>query len=152
MVFAQEESSAFYSGYDARELVKKKKYKGVEFGPDEIGNEFSVSTIPKYKGIDVAPEEMGSEKSKSISYVGHIQSAGDDAFKIDDFLKWLAAETIRQIESGKGTVVRQNHKVDRRFYLEYTQEGFVGRIEVYCDLIKKDQIDLDVEIIERTER
>ncbi|MFZ0060402.1 MAG: hypothetical protein WAL47_00010 [Pyrinomonadaceae bacterium] len=151
-MFAQEESSAFYSGYDARELVKNKKYKGVEFGPDEIGDEFSVSTLPKYKGIDVAPEEMGSEKSKSISYAGRIQTTGDDAFKIDDFLKWLAAETIKQIESGKGTVVRQNHKVGRRFYLEYTQKGFAGRIEVYCDLIEKDQIHLDIEIIERSKK
>jgi hypothetical protein len=152
IVFVQEESSAFYSGYDPRELVKNKKYQGVEFGPDEIGDEFSVSTLPKYKGIDVAPEELGSEKSKSISYVGRIQTTGDAAFKIEDFLKWLEAETIKQIESGKGTVVRQNHKVGRRFYLEYIQKGFAGRIEVYCDLIEKDQIDLDVEIIERRQK
>ena len=41
IVFAQEESSTFYSGYDARELVKNKKYKGVEFAADEIGDGFS---------------------------------------------------------------------------------------------------------------
>ena len=92
IVFAQEESSTFYSGYDARELVKNKKYKGIEFAPDEIGGGFSISTLPKYEGIDVAPEEMRSEKSRSISYVGRIQTTGDDAFKIEDFLNWLAAK------------------------------------------------------------
>ena len=81
--------------------------------------------------------------------MGRIQTTD---FQIEDFLKWLAAETIKQLESGKGTVVRQNHKLGRRFYLEYTQEGFAGRIEVYCDLIEKDQIDLDVEIIERSKK
>ena len=152
IVFAQEESSAFYSGYDARELVKNKKYQGVEFGPDEMADEFSVSELLKHKGIDVVPEEISSEKSKSISVKGRIQTTGENAFKIADFLKWLEAETIKQIESGKGTVVRQNHKVGRRFYLEYTQKGFAGRIEVYCDLIEKDQIDLDVEIIDRRQK
>lgn len=152
IVFAQEESSAFYSGYDARELVKNKKYKGLEFGPDEMGDEFSISTLSKSKGIDVAPEEMSSEKSKSFSYKGRIQTTGDDAFKMEDFLKWLEAETIKQIENGKGTVVRQNHRVGRRFYLEYTQERFAGRIDVHCDLIEKDQINLDVEIIERSNK
>lgn len=101
---------------DARELVKNQKYKGVEFDSDEIGDEFSVSTLPKYNGIDVDPEKMSSEKSKSISYVGRIETTGDDAFKVEDFLNWLAAETIKQIESGKGTVVRQNHRVGRALH------------------------------------
>ena len=152
IVFAQEESSAFYSGYDARELVKNKKYKGIEFGPDESGDEFSVSEVLKHKGPDVAPEEMSSEKSKSFSYKGRIQTTGEDAFKIEDFLQWLASESIKQIESGQGTVGRQNHRLGRRFYLEYTQKGFAGRIDVHCDLIEKDQIDLDVEIIERSKK
>jgi hypothetical protein len=132
--------------------VENKKYKGVEFGPDEIGDEFSISTLSKSNGIDVAPEEMGSEKSKSISFKGRIQTSGEDAFKIADFLQWLAVETIKSIESGKGTVVRQNHKVGRRFYLDYTQKGFAGRVDVHCDLIEKDQINLDVEIIERSKK
>jgi hypothetical protein len=152
IVFAQDKSSVFYSAYDARELVKNKKYKGIEFGADEIGDEFSVSELLKHKGMDVTPEEISSEKSKSFSYKGRIQTTGEDAFKIEDFLQWLAAETIKQIESGKGTVVRQNHRVGRRFYLEYTQTGFAGRIDVHCDLIEKDQIDLDVEIIERSKK
>ena len=44
--------------------------------------------------------------------------------------------------------MRQRHKVGRRFYIEYTQNGFAGRAEVDGDLIGTDQMNLDVEIIE----
>jgi hypothetical protein len=141
IVFAQAKASAFYSSYDARELVKAKKYKGIDFAYGDMGNEF------------ISEDQGGSsERSKSISYGCRIQTTGDDAFNVADFLKWLAGETIKQIESGKGVVVRQRHKVGKRFYLEYTQNGFAGRIEVDADLLEKDRLSLDVEIIETSKR
>jgi hypothetical protein len=148
IMFAQVESSTFYSNYDARELVKKSKYKGIEFTTDEMGDEFTLTSEPKIPNPVSALPSEGSQKSKSISYTANIQTVGNDAFKIADFLNWLSAETIKQIESGKGKVVRERHKVGRRFYLEYTQEGFAGRVEVDSDPIGKDQISLEVEIIE----
>ncbi|MGH9907541.1 MAG: hypothetical protein ACRD8U_18380 [Pyrinomonadaceae bacterium] len=139
IVVAQVKSSAFYSSYDPRELVKNGKYKGIDFNHGETGDEI-VAELP----------DGGSEKTKSASYGCRIQKTGDDAFDIDAFLKWLAAETISQIENGKGTVVRQSHKVGRRFYIEYAQDGFAARVEVDAYLIEKDQMSLDVEIIEST--
>lgn len=141
IVFAQAKSSAFYSSYDARELVKNRKYKGIDFAYGDMGSE----TISELQG-------GGSEKTKSISYGCRIQTTGDDAFNMEDFLNWLAEETIKQIESKKGTVVRQRHKVGRRFYLEYTQNGFTGRVEVDGDVTGKDQMSLDVEIIESSKK
>ncbi len=141
MMFAQENSSTFYSNYDARELVKNRKYKGIDFAYGDIGNEM----VAELQG-------GGSEKTKSTSYGCRIQTAGDDAFKLEDFLNWLAEETIKQIESGEGKVVRQRNKVGRRFYLEYIQNGFAGRIEVDADILGKDQMDLDVEIIESSRK
>jgi hypothetical protein len=73
-----------------------------------------------------------------------------EAFEVADFLDWLARETIKQIESGQGAVVRQRHKVGKRFYIEYEQNGFTGRLEVDADVTGKDQLSLDVEIIEST--
>jgi len=140
-VYAREKSSLFYSTYDARELVKGRKYKGIDFAYGDASSE----TITEVQG-------GGSEKTKSISYGCRIQTTGDGAFNMADFLKWLAEETIKQIESGKGAVVRQRHKVGRRFYLEYSQNGFTGRIEVDGDLIGRDQISLDVEIIESSKK
>jgi len=49
---------------------------------------------------------------------------------------------------GNGVVKRQRHRVGKRFYIEYAQDGFTGRIEVDADVIGNDQISLDVEIIE----
>jgi hypothetical protein len=145
IVFAQVKSSAFYSSYDARELVKNRKYKGIDFAHGEMGDEMSLSELPK-KGITI--DEGRQEKTKSISYGCRIQTTGYDAFNVADFLDWLAQETIKQIESGKGSVVRQRHKVGKRFYIEYTQNGFTGRLEVDADLTGTDQMSLDVEIIE----
>ena len=136
-MFAQEKSSAFYSSYDARELVKDRKYKGIDFAYGDAGDE----TISELR-------DGGSEKTKSTSYGCRIQTTGDDKFDLANFLNWLAEETIKQIESGKGTVVRQRHKVGRRFHLEYNHRGFVGRVEVDGDIIGKDQLSLDVEIME----
>ena len=137
IVCAQEKSSAFYATYDARKLVKERKYKGIDFAYGDMGSE-----------IITGLQGGGSEKTKFISYGCRIQVTGDSAFNMADFLNWLATETIKQIESGKGVVVRQRHKVGRRFYLEYTQNGFAGRIEVDGDVLGSDQISLDVEIIE----
>ena len=140
-VFAQEKSSAFYSSYDARELVKNRKYKGIDFAYGDMGGE----AVAGLRG-------GGTEKTKSISYGCRIQTEGDDKFDMADFLNWLAEETIKQIEGGKGTVVRQRHKVGRRFYMEYTQGEFAGRVEVDGDVIGENQISLDVEIIESSKR
>ena len=141
IVFAQEKSSLFYSNYDARELVKNGKYKGIDFAYGEGSNEFTVE------------EQSGAvEKSKSISYGCRIQTTGDGAFNVADFLSWLLEQTTKQIESGKGTVVRTRHKVGRRFYIEYTQNGFTGRVEIDADLTGKDQMSLDVEIIESSKK
>ena len=139
---AQVKSSTFYSTYDARELVKNRKYKGIDFAYGEMGGETSLSELPG----------GGSEKDKSISYGCRIQTTGDDAFNVADFLDWLAQETIKQIESGKGKVVRQRHKVGRRFYIEYAQDGFTGRLEVDADVTGNDQMSLDVEIIESSRK
>jgi hypothetical protein len=136
IVFAQVKSSSFYSTYDARELVKNGKYRGIDFAYGESGDEFSTLG------------GGGSEKTRSISYECRIQTTGDDAFNVADFLDWLAKETVKQIGSGKGAVVRQRHKVGRRFYIEYAQNGFTGRLEVDADVTGKDQMSLDVEIIE----
>jgi hypothetical protein len=141
IMFAQEKSSTFYSSYDARELVKDRKYKGIDFAYGDMGGE----TISELRG-------GGSEKTKSTSYGCRIQTTGEDAFNLEDFLNWLAEETIKQIESGKGRVVRQRHKVGRRFYIEYSQRGFVGRVEVDGDITGKDQLSLDVEIIESSKK
>ncbi len=140
-MFAQKKSSAFYSSYDARELVKDRKYQGINFAYGDMGDEF----IAELRG-------GGSEKTKSSSYDCRIQTTGEDAFNLENFLNWLAEETIKQIESGKGTVVRQRHKIGRRFYIEYSQSGFVGRIEVDADVRGKDRLSLDVEIIESSEK
>jgi len=140
-VYAQKQSSFFYSTYDARELVKGRKYKGIDFAYGDASSE----TVTELQG-------GGSEKTKSISYGCRIQTTGDDAFNMADFLNWLAEETIKQIESRKGAVVRQRHKVGRRFYLEYTQNGFAGRIEVDGDVIGRDQMSLEVEIIESSKK
>jgi len=145
IAFAQVKSSTFYSTYDARELVKNRKYKGIDFAYGEMGDEMSLSELPK-KGVTF---EVGRyEKTKSISYGCRIQTKGDDAFNVADFLDWLAQETIKQIESGKGAVVRQRHKVGKRFYIEYAQNGFTGRLEVDANVTGNDQLSLDVEIIE----
>jgi hypothetical protein len=156
IVFAQVKSSTFYSTYDARELVKNRNYKGIDFAYGESGDEMSLSELPKQEsgGGKAAPQSPHgggrSETTKSISYGCRIQTTGDDAFNVADFLNWLAQETIKQIESGKGTVVRQRHKVGRRFYIEYAQDGLNGRLEVDADVTGKDQMNLDVEIIERS--
>ena len=145
IVFAQVKSSTFYATYDARELVKNRKYKGIDFAYGGMGDEISFSELPK-KGVTF--EGGRSDKTKFISYDCRIQTTGDEAFNVADFLDWLAQETIKQIESGKGTVVRQRLKVGRRFYIEYAQDGFNGRLEVDADVTGKDQMSLDVEIIE----
>jgi hypothetical protein len=137
VVFAQAKSSAFYSDYDARQLVRDRKYKGIDCAYGDIGSE----TISELQG-------GGSEKTKSISYGCRIQATGGDAFNVADFLNWLAEETEKRIESGEGVVVRRRHKVGRRFYIEYTQNGFAGRVEVDGDAIGEGQMSLDVEIIE----
>ncbi|MCM3873802.1 MAG: hypothetical protein ND895_24200 [Pyrinomonadaceae bacterium] len=146
-VFAQVKSSTFYSTYDARELVESRKYQGVDFTYGEMGDEFEVSSEPKGMSLSEVPGGR-SERTKFISYGCRIQTTGDDAFNVADFLDWLAQETIKQIEGGKGVVGRQRHKRGRRFYIEYAQNGFTGRLEVDADVTGKDQMSLDVEIIE----
>ena len=69
-----------------------------------------------------------------------------------DFLDWLAQETLKQIESGKGEVVSQRHTVGRKFYIEYVQNGFTGRLEIHAEVTWKDQMSLDVEIRESSSR
>jgi hypothetical protein len=138
IVCAQVKSSTFYSTYDAHELVKNKKYKGIDFAQGEMGTGTSLSELPGGR----------NENSKSISYDCRIQTTGDDAFNVANFLDWLAQESIKQIESGKGAVVGQRYKVGRRFHIEYAQDGFTGRLEVYADVTGKDQMSLDVEITE----
>jgi hypothetical protein len=155
-VFTQTKSSVFYSTYDARDLVKNGNYKGIDFAFGEMGDGFAISEFPKpAKGGDNAAAqnldgEIGSENTRSISYYCSIQTSGDDAFDVADFLDWLARETIKQIESGKGRVVGGRHKVGKRFQIEYAQNGFTGRLEVYADPTGEDRMDLDVEIIERS--
>ncbi len=46
IVFAQTKSSTFYSTYDARELAKNRKYKGIDFAYGEMGGETSLSELP----------------------------------------------------------------------------------------------------------
>ncbi|HEY6119301.1 MAG TPA: hypothetical protein VIV66_05040 [Pyrinomonadaceae bacterium] len=138
MVFAQVKSSTFFSTYDARELVKNRKYKGIDFGQGEMATGTSFSELPGER----------NENNKSISYDCRIQTTGDDAFNVANFLDWLAQESIKQIESAKATVVGQRHKAGKRFHIEYAQDGFTGRLEVYADITGKDQMSLDVEIIE----
>ena len=158
IVFAQVKSSIFYSTYDARELVKNRKYKGIDFAYGEMGDEFSLSELPKRErggGKAAAQTRLGGgrlEKTKSIYYGCRIQTTGDDAFNVAHFLDWLAQETIKQIESGKGAVVGQRYKVGRRFHIEYAQNGFTGRLEVYADVTGNDQLDLDVEIFESSRK
>ena len=100
-MFAQEKSSTFYSSYDARELVEERKYKGIDFAYGDASSE----SISELRG-------GGSEKTKSISYGCRIQTTEEDAFNLADFLNWLAKETIKQIESGDGRVVRERHKTE----------------------------------------
>ena len=142
IVFAQVKSSTFYSTYDARELVKARKYKGIDCAQGEMSTETSVSELP----------EERNKNYKSISYDCRLQTTGDDAFNVANFLDWLAQESIKQIESGKGSVVAQRHKVGRRFQIEYAQDGFTGRLEVYADGTGKDQMSLDVEILESSRK
>lgn len=71
IVFAQTKSSAFYSSYDARGLVKDRKYKGIDFAYGDKGSE----TVWELQG-------GGSEKTKSISYGCRIKTIGDDAFNM----------------------------------------------------------------------
>jgi hypothetical protein len=136
-VFAQEKSSAFYSTYDARALARNKKYKGIDFAYGDMGSEAS----SELQGV-------GAEKIKSISYFCRTQPSGDDGFKLAEFLEWLLEETVKQIEGGQGKVTKKHHKVGRRFYIEYAQKEFTGRVEVYGDMSGESQLDLDVEITE----
>jgi hypothetical protein len=140
-MFTHNTSSSFYSTYDVRELVKEKQYKGIDFSDEDM----AIESISELRG-------GGSENTKSISYACRIQTTDGDAFDLANFLEWLSEETTRQIESGKGTVVSQRHKIGRRFYIEYSQQGFAGRVEVDGDIMGKDQISLDVEVIERSSK
>jgi hypothetical protein len=140
-VCAQATASSFYSTYDARELVKKRKYKSLDFDRGEGGDEFKVED-----------EDAGIDKIRSNSYGCSIQTTGDDPFNLGEFLKWLARETIDQIESQKGEALKQNHRIGRRFYIDYAQSGFTGRIEVYADLEGTDHMSLDVEIMESSKK
>jgi hypothetical protein len=135
IVFAQVKSSTFYSTYDARELVKNRKYKGIDFAYGGVVMRCCFRSFRSGKAaVGRQRRKVGlggrSEKTKSISYGCRIETTGDDAFKVADFLDWLAQKAIKQIESGKGAVVRQRHKVGRRLYIEYAQDGFTGRLEV----------------------
>ena len=145
-MFSHVKSSTFYSTYDARELIKNREYKGIDFAYGEMGDEFSLLEIPK-EGSELPKGRY--ETDRSISYGCRIQTTGDEAFNVGDFLDWLAQETVRQIESVEGAVLRQRMKVGRRFYIEYAQDGFNGRIEVDAD-VTHDQLNLDVEIIEES--
>jgi hypothetical protein len=140
-MFDQNTSSNFYSSYDVRELVKDKKYKGIDFS----NGDGAFESNSELKG-------GGSENTKSISYACRIEFTGEDASDLANFLDWLSEETIKQIKSGKGTVVTHRHEIGRRFYIEYNQEGFVGRVEVDGDIMGKEQISLDVEVMERSSK
>jgi len=150
IVFTQAQSSTFYSSFDARELVKKSKYKGIDFPYGEMGHGFTLEEVIREQSSDI--QRGGTEKTKSTSYGCRIQITGHEAFNVADFLDWLAKETRNQIEGGKGKVIRQRHKVGKRFYIEYSQNGFAGRIEVEANVIGKNQMNLDVEIIESSRK
>jgi outer membrane PBP1 activator LpoA protein len=140
-MFAQNTSSNFYSTYDVRELVKEKQFKGIDFSNEDM----SIESISELKG-------GGSEGTKSITYACRIQATGEDAFDLANFLEWLSEETIKQIESGKGTLTYHRHKIGKRFLIEYSQQGFVGRVEVDGDIMGKDEISVDVDVIERSSK
>jgi hypothetical protein len=141
IVFAQDASSNFYSTYDVRELVKNGKYLEIDCAD---GDAFFETTSELRGG--------GTESTKSIIYACRIQSAGVDAFSLAKFLELLLDETIKKIEGGKGTLITQRHMIGKRFYVEYAQDGFLGRVEVDGDMMAKDQINLDVDVIETTKK
>jgi len=114
-VCAQATASSFYSTYDARELVKKRKYKSLDFDRGEGGDEFKVED-----------EDAGIDKIRSNSYGCSIQTTGDDPFNLGEFLKWLARETIDQIESQKGEALSKTTGSAEGFILTMLKVGLLA--------------------------
>ena len=136
-------SSPFYSTYDVRQLVIAACYRGIEFDLGGGGTEFSIEEeTPERESKLVA-------KSKSISYDGSINTIAGEPFDLADFLAWLLHKTLEELENHNAKIGSRRHRVGRRFSLEYAQDGFVGRIEIYADRLGPSSLTVDVEIEER---
>jgi hypothetical protein len=141
IALTQAKSSLFYSRYDAREIVRREKYKGIDCAAEGMGAE-SESEIAE------VPRDGRAENTKSLTYGCRVQTAGDDKFNLTDFLNWLVEKTIKQIENGGGKVLKQKIKSGKRFSIEYTEKDFTGRVEVDGDMTGGNLLSLDVEITE----
>lgn len=136
-------SSTFYATYDPRILVITGGYKGLEFDLGEGGTEFSVEAETPER------ESKLIEKSKASSYECNINAVASDPFDVADFLTWLLHKTVNELENQNAKIGTRRHRVGRRFSVEYAQDGFVGRIEIYADRLGPNSLILDVEIEER---
>ena len=139
-MFAQEETDDFYSGYDVRELVEKGAYRGIDFAFGGAGSETETSLTGG-----------GSERSKDTSYGCRVETAGENAFHLPDFIRWLARETAGQAERFKAAVAGQGFKGESGFYIEYEGDGFKGRLDVDGRVSGKGYLNLDVKLKERYE-
>ncbi|HSE23682.1 MAG TPA: hypothetical protein VLB68_18580 [Pyrinomonadaceae bacterium] len=136
-------SSTFYSTYDAGQLVITGSYKGIEFDLGGGGTEFSIE--------EETPERESKlvEKSKSSSYEFSLNRTAGELFDVADFLAWLLHKTLEELENQNAKIGTRRHRVGRRFSVEYAQDGFVGRIEIYVDRLGPSSLTVDVEIEER---
>ena len=137
-------SSSFYATYDARQLVSTGGYKGIESDLGGGGTEFSIEEeTPERESKLVA-------KSKSSSFECRINTIAGEPFDVADFLAWLLHKTQAELENQNAKIRTRRHRVGRRFSLEYAQDGFVGRIEIYADRLGPSSLTVDVEIEERS--
>jgi hypothetical protein len=137
-------SSTFYSTYDPRLLVITGGYEGLEFDLGGGGTEFSIE--------EETPERESNliGKARSSSYEYSINTTTGEPFDVADFLDWLLHKTQAELENQNAKIGTRRHRVGRRFSIEYAQDGFVGRIEIYADRLSPNSLTLDVEIEERT--
>jgi len=136
-------SSTFFATYDAQQLVQSNRYEGIEFNLGAGGTGFSVEAeFPE-------GESKLLENTKSISYDCSINTTASDPFDVAVFLDWLGRKTLEQLENQSGEIRTRRVKVGKRFCIEYCQDGFVGRIEIYTDLMGPNFLSVDVEHEER---
>ena len=137
LVFAQEKSSEFYATYDVQDLVENGAYKGIDFAYGGAGFE-SVEELRK----------GGIERTKDTSYDCRIETTSDSKFDLADFLNWLAGETKKRIERSRASVAKEEEKNGKSFYLEYKGKDFRGRVEIDGEIIRGNQLNLNVKVTE----
>lgn len=140
-VFAQGESSSFYSSYDAGEPFKKGTYKGINFDYGGAGSETAAEL-----------RDGGFRNSKDGSCGFRVVTTGDNKFDLTAFLKWLMQETKKQIESSKASVIKEASKDGQSFSIEYRDKEFKGEVEIEGKIEGRDRLNLNVKVTESNEK